>query len=62
MFGESLAQRGRRQAAEAATASPVASGEWANMRLRSSRFGQLTFTSTATTQAGASASSAAAAA
>ena len=35
------------QAAEAATASPVASGEWASILLWSSRFGQLTSTSTA---------------
>ncbi len=57
MLGESLAHSGRPQAPEACTAAPVAVGEWANMRLRSSRFGQLTFTSTATTHGGASASS-----
>ena len=53
MFGESLAHSGRPQAPDAVTTAPVAVGEWANMRLRSSRFGQLTFTSTATTHAGA---------
>ena len=59
-LGLSLAQRGRRQAALAATASAVADAEWANMRRRSSRLGQLTFTSTATTSGGAPASMAAA--
>ena len=55
-LGLSLAQRGRLQAALAATASAVAVAEWANMRRRSSRLGQLTFTSTATTSGGAPAS------
>ncbi len=55
-FGLSLAQRGRPHPAVAATASSVALAEWANMRRRSSTFGQLTFTSTATTAGGAPAS------
>jgi hypothetical protein len=55
-----LAQRGRPQAPVAATASSVADAECANTFLRSSTFGQLKFTSTATTSGGQSASMAAA--
>ena len=45
-FGLSLAQRGNPQAVAARTRA-VASAEWANMRERSSTFGQLTLTSSA---------------
>ena len=61
-FGLSLAHRGRRQPAVASTASAVNAADWANIARRPSplpatpwRFGQLRFTSTATTSAGASA-------
>jgi hypothetical protein len=57
----SLAQRGRRQADAAATASWVASADWANMPLPS-KLGHDRLTSTATTWIGASASSTAASA
>ena len=45
-FGLSLAQRGTPQAVASRTRA-VASAEWANMRERSSTFGQLTLTSSA---------------
>ena len=48
--GLSLAHRGSagQDSPTAATTSAVAEGEWANIRRRSSRFGQLTLTSRAT--------------
>ena len=49
VLGLSLAHRARPAAPAASTASAVAVAEWANMRERSSRLGQLTLTSTATT-------------
>ena len=53
-LGLSLAHSGSPQTDAAPTASAVVDGEWANMRLRSSRLGHETLTSTATTPAGAS--------
>ena len=59
-LGLSLAHRGARQAAVASTTSAVAAGEWANMSLRPSMFGQLRFTSTAVSRDATSDSMAAA--
>src|SRR5690606_5856202 len=60
-LGLSFAQRGRPQAAAAATASWVALALWANRSRAASVLGHDRFTSTATTQSGASARSWAAA-
>ncbi len=49
VFGLNFTHSGNRHAAAAVTACAVARAEWANMRPRSSRLGQLTFTSTAMT-------------
>ena len=49
VFGLNFTHSGNPHAAEAETAWAVASAEWANMRPRSSTFGQLTLTSTAMT-------------
>jgi len=58
-LGLNFTHNGNPHAVDAATAWAVACAEWANIRLRSSRLGQLTLTSTATTP-GAPASIAAA--
>ena len=60
VLGLSLAHSGRPAARQASTTSAVARAECANIRDRSSRFGQLALTSTAATSAPASASAAAA--